>query len=178
MKIVDVTPNNRRKDFSISAGKQHFTFPYAKCIPTPSATNPVSSVFVDEELGSDAFTYILKDKSEGSVHIDHILEYNKDPKTLLELFVYRLTLDVKKRLESSIVPKRRVARELQTSPSQLYRLLDVDRSDKSLQQIFSILLLLDCEVDLVIKKGHEKEVIEMTTQSVRRGNRRLATSSA
>lgn len=165
MKITAVLSNNRRKDFEVSAGNKRFTFPYAKCTPSPVPTNPVVKVFVDEELGSEAFTYVLKDGSEGTVHIDHVLEYCEDPGFLWELFIYKLTLGVKRRLESSNVPKRRIARELHTSPSQLYRLLDEARSCKSLQQILAILGLLDYEVDLVIKKGGEREVIEMTSRS-------------
>ena len=164
MKITAVLSNNRRKDFEVSVGIKRFTFPYAKCAPSPITTNPVDKAFVDEELGSEAFTYVLKDGNEGTVHIDHVLEYCEDPGFLWELFIYKLTLGVKRRLEASDLPKRRIARELHTSPSQLYRLLDETRSCKSLQQIFAILWLLDYGVDLVIKKGDEQEVIEMTAQ--------------
>jgi hypothetical protein len=33
-------------------------------------------VFIDAELGGEAFTYVLASGREGTVHVDHVLEYN------------------------------------------------------------------------------------------------------
>jgi hypothetical protein len=81
-----------------------------------------------------------------------------------ELFVHKLTVEVKKRLAESDMPKREIVRRLHTSPSQLYRQLDEDSASKSLRQIFAILHTLDCNVDLVIKKGRKREVIEWAAE--------------
>jgi len=164
MKIRQVEFNNRRKDFVVTFGGRSLHFPYSKACPAPNSRNPVMTAYVDPELGSEAFTYVLTDQREGSVHMDHVLEYNEDLSYLWELFVHKLTVEVKKRLAESAVPKREIVRRLHTSPSQLYRQLDEDRPSKSLRQIFAILRTLDCDVGVVIRKGRKREVIEWAVQ--------------
>ena len=80
---------------------------------------------------------------------------------MMELFIYKLTTEVKKLMNEGHTSKRELARRLHTSPAQLYRLLDESRTTKSLPQIFTILRTLDCGVDLVLKKGRYREVIEL-----------------
>jgi len=164
MKIDRIEFNGRRKDFVVTFRERSLHFPYSKASPPPGPRNPVIRVYIDPELGSEAFTYVLADQREGTIHLDHVLEYNEDPLYMWELFVHKLTVEVKKRLKESDVPKREIVRRLRTSPSQLYRLLDEDRASKSLHQIFAILHTLDCDIDLVIKKGRKREVIEWAAQ--------------
>ena len=45
----------------------------------------MATVYVDPELAREAFTFVLASGKEGSVHIDHVLEYNNDPATLRDL---------------------------------------------------------------------------------------------
>ena len=171
MKIRQVEFNNRRKDFVVTFGRRSLHFPFSKASPAPSARNPVVRAYVDTELGSEAFTYILGDQSEGTVHLDDVLGYNEDPEYMWELFIHTLTVQVKKLLQESDVPKRELVRRLRTSPSQLYRLLYEDRASKSLHQIFAILYTLDCDIDLVIKKGRKREVIEWAAEEPAGANR-------
>jgi hypothetical protein len=171
MKINRVEFNNRRKDFVATVGERSLHFPYSKASPQPGGRNPVIRAYIDPELGSEAFTYVLADQREGTIHVDHVLEYNEDPHYMWELFVHKLTVEVKKRLKESDVPKREIVRRLRTSPSQLYRLLDEDRASKSLHQIFAILHTLDCDIDLVVKKGRKREVIEWAAEQPAGANR-------
>jgi hypothetical protein len=152
MKIRRVTANNRRRLFEIQAGRSDYTFPYALAEPTPEPGNKIVSLEVDKELGKEAFTYVLESGDEGTVHIDHVLEYNKDPGYLADLVLYQLTLEARKRFDSSSIGARELARRLGTSASQLYRLLDSTNYKKSLRQILSLLYLLNCEVDVVVKE--------------------------
>jgi len=79
---------------------------------------------VDKELGNEAVTYILASGAEGTVHIDHALEYNQDPGMLAELLAHKLTVEAGRRAERSGLSRRELARRLHTSVPQLYRLLD------------------------------------------------------
>lgn len=161
MKVRSVQFNNRRKDFTIVADGRSLLFPFNRCVPPPSAQNPVRQAYVDAELGAEGFTYVLANGREGTVHVDHVLEYNRDPQYMQELFVYNLTVQVKKLLEEQGVSKREIMRRLQTSPAQLYRLLDEQRTAKSLPQLFAILQTLDCEIDLVLKHRGQRNVIPL-----------------
>jgi predicted XRE-type DNA-binding protein len=127
-------------------------FPYAKSDPAPSPTDRLAEVFVDPELGREGFTYRLSSGAEGSVHIDSVLEYNEDPSYMAELTLYRLTQEIRTRLEASGLSHRQVSDLLHTSPTQLYRLLDPTNYSKSLRQLISLLYLLGCEVDVEVRE--------------------------
>jgi hypothetical protein len=153
MKIRSVTANNRRNEFSVTTrAATTFAFPYAEADPRPTANDRIDEVFVDKDLGSEAFTYVLKSGKEGTVHIDQVLEYNEDPKYLGELLAYKLTLEAQRRMEVTELSRRQIAKRLNTSVPQLYRLLDPANTRKSLNQLISLLHILDCDVDLVVRK--------------------------
>jgi hypothetical protein len=152
MKIKRIKPNNRKKAFEVTTDNKTYFFPYAKLAFQPSPTNTIADVSVDRELGDEAFTYVLASGDEGTVRIDHVLEYNQDPGYLRDLLLYRLTLEVQKRVENSPLSKRELIRRLGTSATQFYRLLDQTNYKKSFDQLFSLLHVLDCDVDLVVKE--------------------------
>lgn len=152
MKIRSVAPNNRRKAFEVGTDERAFTYPYARLRLEPTRENRVARVFVDPELAEEAFTYILEDGREDTVHIDEVLEYNEDPEYLRELLVYNLTLEAQKRVAGSGLSKREIIRRLGTSPAQFYRLLDQTNTRTSVGQLVALLHILDCEVELVVKE--------------------------
>ena len=151
MRIQSVTANARRKAFEVVVLGRTYTFPYAKCTPRPSGSDPVKEVFVDPELGSEAFTYRLKKGGEGSVHIEQVLDFNKDPSYLRDLLVYHLTLEAQRRVAETSLSKREIVRRMGTSPSQLYRILDQTNYAKTVDQLLRLLNVLDCDVELVVR---------------------------
>lgn len=151
MKVRSVTPNNRKKAFEIKAGKRTFTFPYSKTDPQPTATDPVGRVFVDDDIGREGFTYVLASGREGTVHVDDVLEYNADPSCVRDALLYKLTIEAQQRLDKSGLSRREVIRRLGTSPAQLYRLLDQTNYRKSIDQLVSLLRILDCDVDFIVR---------------------------
>ena len=151
MKIRGVSTNNRKKAFEVRTSSQVLFFPYAKADPTPSPTDGVARVVVDAELGREGFTYLLESGRKGTVHIEQVLEYNQDPNYLRDLLLYKLTLEAKKRVDSSALSKREIIRRLGTSAAQFYRLLDQTNYRKSVDQVLLLLHVLECDVDLVVR---------------------------
>ena len=152
MKIRKVSANNRKHEFAvITRSGTEYPFPYSKASPIPSTKDPIEELFVDKELASEAFTYSLRSGKEGSVHIEQVLEYNEDPKYLADLLTYKLSIEAQKRLEASELSRRQLAKRLNTSVPQLYRLLDPTNTSKSMNQLVALLHVLDCDVDLVVK---------------------------
>lgn len=151
MKIQSVVANNRKRVFEVDTRRRGFLFPYARVTPTPSPEDRIVEVYVDPELGREGFTYRLESGAEGSVHVDAVLEYNEDPSYMAELTLYRLTLEAQERFESSGLSAREVARLLDTSPTQLYRLLDPTDYAKSLKQLISLLYFLGAEVEVEVR---------------------------
>jgi hypothetical protein len=148
-----VTSNNRKKEFNLIARSGvEYSFPYSQTTPQPSTADRVAKVLVDKELGNEAFTYFLASGQEGSIHIEQVLEYNEEPKYLADLLVYKLSLEALQCIKSSKLSRRQVARQLDTSVPQLYRLLDPANTNKSMKQLVALLHILDCDVELVVKK--------------------------
>lgn len=152
MKIARVKVNNRRKAFEITAGRRLYLFPYAKLEVRPTAADRVTAAYIDKELGGDAFSYRLESGAEGTVHLDHVLEYNQDPAHMRDLLLYKLTLEVQRRVARTALSRRELIRRLHTSPAQFYRLLDQTNYRKSVDQLLHLLRILDCDVDLVIRE--------------------------
>lgn len=151
MKIRSVTHNNRKKLFEVRTAKKKLVFPFSKADPTPTIQDPITELFVDTAAGREAFTYVLHSGRTGTVHIEQVLEYNQDPSYLRDLLLYRLTLEAQKRIVQSSLSKREIIRRLGTSAAQLYRLLDQTNYRKSVDQVLSLLQVLNCEVDLVVR---------------------------
>ncbi len=125
--------------------------PFSRADPVPTTDDPLTEIFVDDEAGNEAFAYVLRSGRTGAVHIEQVLEYNRDPAYLRDLLLYRLTLEAQKRVAESPLSKREIVRRLGTSAAQLYRLLDQTNYRKSLDQLLVLLQVLNCDVDLVVR---------------------------
>ena len=159
MKIRKVKPNNRKKAFEIETSTRSFQFPYSKAVPRPTGTDPITDVVVDKELGREAFTYVLKSGREGTVHVEQVLDYNEDPTYMRDAMLYSLTIEAQKRVKASPLSKREIIRRLGTSAAQFYRLLDQANYKTSIDQLLSLLHILDCSVDLKVRaKRREREI--------------------
>jgi hypothetical protein len=99
----------------------------------------------------EAFTYVLRSGATGTVHVEQVLEYHRDPSYLRDQLLYRLTLEAQTRLAASPLAKREIMRRLGTSAAQLYRLPDQANYRKSLDHTLALLQVLDCDVDLHIR---------------------------
>jgi Cro/C1-type HTH DNA-binding domain len=151
VKLRAVRIHKRRKAFEVRTSSRRLLMPFAKVEPRPSATDPVVRASVDREIGSEGFSYTLRSGREGTVHVEQVLEYNKDPDHLRDQLLYKLTLEAQKRLAKSALSRREVIRRLGTSATQFYRLLDQTNYRKSVDQLVSLLQILDCDVRLVVR---------------------------
>ena len=153
MKIRAARANARKREFIVTTHSgAEYTFPFAKAEPLPGKKDRVTRVFVDQELGNEAFTYVLDSGAEGSVHLDHVLEFNEEPGFMADLLLYKLSLEARKRIDATALSRRQIARQLHTSVPQLYRLLDPANTQKSMKQLVALLHIMGCDVDLVIKQ--------------------------
>lgn len=163
MKIRKVIPNNRKKVFEVHTRKGRYDFPYANLDTRPAKDNKVLEVFVDPELGNEAFTYSLESGQEDSIHIDRVLEYNRDPSYMRDLLLYRLTLEAQEQAKKSGLSKRELIRRLGTSPAQLYRILDHENYRKSIDQVLGLLSVLNCRVEFRVEPAAKGPDSERTT---------------
>lgn|GEM_PF-179929 len=150
MKILSVKVNNRKKTLEIDTKKGHFVLPFSKLRLIPSAENRIVSVFIDEELGREAITYTVQSGEHDTVHLDAFLEYNRDPDFFRKLLLYKLTLKAIQVVEVSQLSIREIARKLNTSPAQLYRLLDPANYSKTIDQMVKLLTCLNCDLSSLV----------------------------
>ncbi|MEO8179422.1 MAG: helix-turn-helix transcriptional regulator [Deltaproteobacteria bacterium] len=150
MKIKTVAVNNRKGQIELTtkAGRS-YPFPFAQLDPKPSPESRIAEIYVDKELDQEGITYVLESGEEGSVLLDHALAYNKDPTYAANLLLYKLTSKALEHIEQAGLSRREVARRLNTSLSQLYRLLDPTNYKKSAGQMIQLLYVLDVDVDIV-----------------------------
>jgi len=151
MKIRSVSANNRRKVFEVSLGARVLAYPYSRTDPRPSASDSVQETIIDREVGHEAFWYVLRSGARGYVHAEQVLDYNQDPSHMRDQLLYRLTLEAQRRVKASSLSTREIIRRLGTSATQFYRLLDQTNYRKSLDQLLSLLQVLDCDVDVVVR---------------------------
>ena len=151
MKIRRLEANMRRKVVEVSVGRRRLVYPFVRLQPRPSPDDPIVEIQVDREIASEGFTYALASRRQGTVHIEQVLEYNKDPGLLRDRLLYALTLEAQKRLEKSALSRRELIRRLRTSPAQFYRLLDQTNYRKSIDQMLALLQALDCDVRLTVR---------------------------
>jgi hypothetical protein len=102
----------------LTTAKARLLYPFAKLDPKPSAGDPIVKAWVDKELASEALSYVLASGREGTVHLEQVLEYNKDPDYLRDRLLYSLTLEAQKRVAASPLPRREIIRRLGTSVTQ------------------------------------------------------------
>jgi len=152
MKIKKVTVNNRKKAFELVTTKGDFDFPFSRLRLKPTEAHPIKEAYVDKEIGSQGFTYTLASGKEDTIHVDQVLEYNKDPDYMRKTLLYKLTVQAQKMIEARGISKRELVRRLHTSPTQLYRLLDQAFYGKTLDQMVRLLSALDCPVDFTFGK--------------------------
>jgi hypothetical protein len=151
VKITTVIANNRKRAFEVKTRRGQWAFPYSKAEPAPTATDPLVELYVDPELGAEGFTYLLASGAEGSVMLDHVLDYNEEPGYMRDLLLYNLTVEALERIDASPLSKREIIRRLGTSPAQFYRLVDTTNYRKTVDKMLSLLQVLDCEVEVIVR---------------------------
>lgn len=153
MKISKVKINNRKSCFEVFVKEKMFHFPYSQLRLKPSEHHRIGKVFVDEELGGEGFTYILNNGQEETIHIDQVLEYNRDPNYQREMLLFQLTAKAQQILKTGKTRKREIIRRLHTSPAQFYRLMDPTNTHKTIDQMVRLLSALNCPVELIFKNA-------------------------
>jgi hypothetical protein len=111
----------------------------------------VREIGIDPEVGREAFWYVLRSGARGYVHAEQVLDYNQDPSYVRDQRLYRLTLEAQRRIKESPLSTREIIRRLGTSASQFYRLVDQTNYRKSLDQLLSLLQILDCDVEVIVR---------------------------
>jgi hypothetical protein len=149
--VREVSVHARTREFHVQIGDRTYPFPFARAEPVPTPNDPVVAVAIDPEIAREGFTYQLASGREGTIHGEQVLEHNSDPALLRDRALYFLSVEAQRQLAASGRAKRDVIRQLGTSASQFYRLLDQTNYRKSIDQMVALLGVLGCEVDIAVR---------------------------
>jgi hypothetical protein len=109
VKLRGVRINARRKAFEVRTSSRWLLLPFGKVEPRPTPDDPVVRAFVDTaRLGG--FVFVLRSGRKGRVHVEQVLEYNRDPSHLRDQLLYALTLETQKRVKASALSRRELIR--------------------------------------------------------------------
>ncbi len=150
--------NYRKKCFTVFlSDKKTYSLPFAS-IPIdirPTHENKIIKTYVDPELANQCLTYFLSShpNKEQPIHIDNFLYYNRDPSFMRDLLLYNLSAQAQELFKKSNLSKNEIIRRLDTSPSQLYRLLDQTNYKKSVDEMLRLVSVLGYTVEFKIKKA-------------------------
>ena len=150
-RIRSVRSDSRRRAFFLKTARGVLEFPWTQVEVVPSVQDPVVAIGPDPELAGEGFTYRLASGAEGTVHLDHVLRFVRDPEYQRRELLYALTNQAIDALAASGRAKRSIARQLGTSLAQIARLLDPSNSRKSLDQMVRLLAALGRRIELQIE---------------------------
>ena len=154
-RFKEIKPNYQKNtlEITLQEGKKtkKYNLPFAVFRDTKiSRKNRFSSITIDRQLGGQAASFVLEDGSKGDFPADFVLYYC-DP-TYDWSAINQLKRSLKGHLGQSKLSVRVVADALQTSPSQVMRLLQVNRISKQLAQLFQLAELAGYQIEFNLKK--------------------------
>lgn len=159
-RIRSVRSDPRRHSFAVATARGVFEFPWSELDAIPSVADPVVEAGPDPELGNEGFSYRLRSGAEGTVHLDHVLRFVREPDFQRRELLYALTNEARDALSLSGRTRRGLARQLGTSAAQVHRLLDPANSRKSVDQMVRLLAALGRRVELRVRDVDQWRVAE------------------
>lgn len=152
-RILRVVSNTKRREFVIDTKAGKYVFPYSQLKLPPSPSDPLTDLYVDKQAGNSAFTYRLASGKEDSILLDNVLWFNQDPELLRRLFLNDLTFQANQKIRQQKTGKRYLVRKLNTSATQLYRLLDPACYNKTIDQMLKLLVALGVRIEIKTREA-------------------------
>lgn len=151
----EVKPNYRKNVLEITLQEGRKTKEYSLSFAVfrdkkIHSKNRFTSIAIDEELGNQAVSFTLEDGTKGDFPADFVL-YHCDP-TYDWSPINQLKRALKDRLDTSKLSVRVIADALNTSPSQVVRLLQENKGSKQLAQLFKLAEVAGYEIQFNLKK--------------------------
>jgi hypothetical protein len=112
--------------------------------------NRFATIEIDRELAGQAASFVLEDGTKGDFPADLVL-YHCDPSYDWSP-INQLKRALKDKLSALQLSVRVIADALQTSPSQVVRLLEENKVSKQLVQLFRLAELAGYQVEFSLKK--------------------------
>jgi hypothetical protein len=154
-KFKEVKPNYKKGvlDIALVEGRKvkNYRLPFAVFRDKKvNSKNRFASITIDRELGNQAVSFVLEDGSKGDFPADFVLYYC-DPSYHWSP-LNQLKRALKDKLSSHRLSLRVLADALNTSPSQVVRLLQENKASKQIVQLFHLAELAGYKIEFSLKK--------------------------
>ena len=154
-KFKEIRPNYRRNvlEITLAEGRKakRYNLPFAVFRDRKiGSKNRFLSITIDEELGNQAASFVLEDGSKGDFPADFVLYYC-DPNYDWSA-INQLKRALKDKLDTSKLSVRVIADALNTSPSQVMRLLEENKVSKQIAQLFRLAELAGYQIEFSLRK--------------------------
>lgn len=154
-KFKQIKPNYRKEvlEIALAEGRKvrHYRLPFAvfrdKNI---GGKNRFASITIERELGDQGVSFVLEDASRGDFPADLVLYYC-DPSYHWSP-LNQLKRALKDTLHAHRLSLRVLADALNTSPSQVVRLLQENKGSKQIAQLFHLAELAGYQIEFSLKK--------------------------
>jgi len=154
-RFKEIKPNYRKNVLGIilveGRRAKKYSLPFAAFLDKKiSSKNRFSSIQIDRELGNQAVSFVLEDGSKGDFPADFVLYYCDS--TYDWSPINQLKRALKDKLGTSKLSVRVIADALNTSPSQVIRLLEENKVSKQIAQLFRLAELAGYQIEFNLKK--------------------------
>jgi len=149
-KYKSVKFNNRKKVFHlIYTSGLEIECPYSAL----SIDKNVIEAGPDKEVGNHCFYFVLEDGEKDYITFDQPLYIIRHPDYVREEVLYNVTVELQKIIALKKISKREIARRLNTSVTQVNRLLDQTNYNKGLSGLIDIATIIGYEFKWSFKKA-------------------------
>jgi len=154
-KFKEIIPNYRKRvlEITLQEGRKltRHSLPFAVFPGIQMGTgNRFAEITIEKDLGNQAISYRLQDGTQGDFPADLVLYYS-DP-TYQWSPINQLKRALKRKIADSNLSFRVLADALDTSPSQVVRLLEENRASKQLLQLFKLAQVAGYDVEFTLKR--------------------------
>ena len=142
--------NNKKKVF-------HLTYTSGLEIECPYSALSIDENVIeagpDKEVGNHCFYFVLENGEKDYITFDQPLHIIRQPDYVREEVLCNITLELQKIIALKKISKREIARRLNTSVTQVNRLLDQTNYNKDLSQLIEIGTIIGYEFNWSFKKA-------------------------
>jgi hypothetical protein len=154
-KFKKIRPNYRKAvlEISLQEGRRlsRHSLPFAVFSGiTMGTSNRFTEIIIEKDLGDQSASYMLEDGTRGDFPADLVLYYS-DP-TYQWSPINQLKRALKSKIADSKLSFRVLGDALNTSPSQVVRLLEENRASKQLLQLFKLAQIAGYDIEFTLKK--------------------------
>lgn len=147
-KIKNVRFSNKTKEIEVEyTSNKKYTVHYGQL----GIKKNITKAWVDQETNGKSVGFEFEDHEVNFMPYGQPLALNKDPDYLLQDQIEHLVLELNETIQKKGISKKYIAKKLETSENQIFRLLNPSILNKNLEQLYKIASILNKHIEIELK---------------------------